>query len=182
MRGTRRLLAAIAAAALVLLPALPAAASTVLPHRAGWAALPGDTSDFEFQSFDAVYTLTRGADQHAALDVVETAVAVFPSIDQNRGIIRSIPDYYGDVFLDTQVLGVTDENGDDVFFEVQNDGGFTIVVIDDDTFKHGATTYVIHYTQVDTIRAFDDTVVGRVLLGRQRHRMGSAVRRGQRAG
>ena len=39
MRGTRRLLAAIAAAAILLLPALPAAASTVLPHRAGWAAL-----------------------------------------------------------------------------------------------------------------------------------------------
>jgi uncharacterized membrane protein YgcG len=150
-------LAAIAAAALLLLPALPAAASTALPHRAGWAALPGDTSDFEFRSFDAVYTLTRGADRHAALDVVETAVAVFPSIDQNRGIIRSIPDYYGDVFLDTRVLGVTDENGDDVVYEVQNDGGFTIVVIDDDTFKHGATTYVIHYTQADTIRAFQDT-------------------------
>ena len=157
MRGTRRLLAAIAAAALLLLPALPATASTALPHRAGRAALPGDTSDFEFRSFDAVYTLTRGADQHAALDVVETAVAVFPAIDQNRGIIRSIPDYYGDVFLDTRVLSVTDENGDDVVYEVQNDGGFTIVVIDDDTFKHGATTYVIHYTQVDTIRAFEDT-------------------------
>jgi uncharacterized membrane protein YgcG len=157
MRGTRRLPAAIAAVVLLLLPAVPAAASGGLPHEAGWAALPGDTSDFEFQSFDAVYTLTRGSDGHAALDVVETAVAVFPSFDQNRGIIRSIPDYYGDVYLGTQVLGVTDENGDDVYFEVQNDGGFTIVVIDDDTFKHGPTTYVIHYTQVDTIRAFEDT-------------------------
>ncbi|MGE3193568.1 MAG: DUF2207 domain-containing protein [Microbacteriaceae bacterium] len=157
MRATRRLAAAIAAAALLVLPAVPAAASTALPLRAGWAALPGDTSDFEFRSFDAVYTLTRGADRHAALDVVETAVAVFPSFDQNRGIIRSIPDYYGDVYLDTRVLGVTDENGADVYYEVQHDGGFTIVVIDDDTFKHGATTYVIHYTQVDTIRAFEDT-------------------------
>ena len=91
MRGTRRLPAALAAAALLLLPAMPAAASTALPPQAGWAALPGDTSDFEFRSFDAVYTLTRAADRHAALDVVETAVAVFPSFDQNRGIIRSIP-------------------------------------------------------------------------------------------
>ncbi|MEZ5189884.1 MAG: DUF2207 domain-containing protein [Schumannella sp.] len=79
-----------------------------------------------------------------------------PSFDQNRGIIRSIPDWYGDVPLDTQVLGITDENGDDIYYEVQSDGGFTVLIIDDDTFKHGATTYVIHYTQVDTIRAFAD--------------------------
>jgi len=151
------MLTAFAALSLALLPALPAAASTFLPDRAGWAALPGDTSDFEFRSFDAVYTLTRDADRHAALDVVETAVAVFPSINQNKGIIRSIPDYYGEVFLDTTVLGVTDENGDDVVYEVQNDGGFTILIIDDDTYKHGATTYVVHYTQVDTIRYFENT-------------------------
>ena len=152
-----RLMTAIAALSIVVAPALPAAASTELPTSAGWAALPGDTSDFEFQSFDARYTLIRDADRHAALDVVETAVAVFPSFDQNRGIIRSIPDYYGDVFLDTTVLGVTDENGDDVYYEVQNDGGFTILLLGDDDYVHGVTTYVIHYTQADTIRYFPDT-------------------------
>lgn len=157
MPRIRRLLIAFAAISLALLPALPATASTQLPARDGFAALPGDTSDFEFRSFDAQYTLTRTADQHAALDVVETAVAVFPSFDQNRGIIRSIPDYYGDVYLDTTVLGVTDENGGDVYYEVQNDGGFTILLLGDDSFVHGATTYVIHYTQVDTIRYFADT-------------------------
>ncbi|MEO8260998.1 MAG: DUF2207 domain-containing protein [Pseudolysinimonas sp.] len=148
---------AIAVLSLFFVPALPAAASTDLPSRAGWAALPSDTSDFEFQSFDAQYTLARDGARHAALDVVETAVAVFPAFDQNRGIIRSIPDYYGDVYLDTTVLGVTDENGDDVYYEVQNDGGFTILLLGDDSYVHGVTTYVIHYTQVDTIRYFADT-------------------------
>lgn len=159
-RTLRTLPAALAVIALALLPVGPAAASVVAPvapDRPAIAAAPGDTSDFEFASFDAVYTLTRTADQHAALDVVETAVAVFPSYDQNRGIIRSIPDYYGDVHLQTRVLGVTDERGDDVYYEVQEDGGFVIVIIDDDTFKHGETTYVIRYTQIDTIRSFSDT-------------------------
>jgi uncharacterized membrane protein YgcG len=164
MPGTRSLLrprclaaVALVAMAAVGLTAAPAVASGAAPSRDGWAALPGDTSDFEFRSFDAEYTLERDASDHATLEVVETAVAVFPSIDQNRGIIRSIPDYYGEVFLDTQVLGVTDENGDDVYYEVQRDGGFTILLLGDDTFVHGATTYVIHYTQTDTIRAFADT-------------------------
>jgi uncharacterized membrane protein YgcG len=163
-RRSRSVVAALAgpvlAIALISIPAvsaLPAAASTGSSSEEGWAARPGDTSDFEFLSFDAEYMLTRSADRHAALDVVETAVAVFPSIDQNRGIIRSIPDYYGQVYLDTTVLGVTDENGADVYYEVQHDGGFTILLLGDDSFVHGATTYVIHYTQIDTIRHFADT-------------------------
>jgi uncharacterized membrane protein YgcG len=158
MPRIRRLLTVLAALAFLALPAMPAAASTQIPARPGWAALPGDTSDFEFRSFDATYTLTRTPDRHAALDVVETAVAVFPSFDQNHGIIRSIPDYYGDVNLDTTVIGVTDENGADIPYQQQSDGGFTILLLGDaDVFAHGATTYVLHYTQTDTIRHFADT-------------------------
>ncbi|HEX7834864.1 MAG TPA: DUF2207 domain-containing protein, partial [Pseudolysinimonas sp.] len=147
------------AAAHPALPARPAPptlpAPSVLPAV---AALPGDTNDFEFQSFRSEYTLTRTADQHAALDVVETAVAVFPDFDQNHGIIRAIPDYYGDVYLQTSVLSVTDESGTPLTYDQQNDGGFTLLRIGDGgVFVHGAVTYVIHYTQLDTIRYFADT-------------------------
>lgn len=145
MPATRRVLAAFALLALVLVPA-----SAV-------TAAPADVDDFEFRSFDATYTLTRSADGHAALDVVETIVPVFPEFDQNRGILRAIPDYYGDVHLRTSVVDVTDEDGEPVYYEVQEDAGFVVLIIDDDTYKHGATTYVIHYRQVDTIRSFADT-------------------------
>jgi uncharacterized membrane protein YgcG len=158
MPRIRRIVTAIAALALVLAPALPATASGVLSTRAGWAAAPGDTSDFEFRSFDAKYVLSRTPDRHAALDVTETAVAIFPSFDQNHGVVRSIPDYYGDVFLHTTVLGVTDENGNDRPYSVSEDGGFTIILLGDpEVFVHGDQTYVVHYTQVDTIRHFADT-------------------------
>lgn len=158
MLRTRGLLIAAAALALAIGPAVPAMASADPQQRPGWGALPADTSDFEFQSFDAAYLLSRSSDRHAQLDVVETAVAVFPSFDQNHGIIRAIPDYYGDVYLHTDVLSVTDEDGNDVPFAANVDGGFTNVRIGDaDTFVHGVTTYVIHYTQQDTIRYFPDT-------------------------
>jgi uncharacterized membrane protein YgcG len=140
------------------------AASTALAFLPALAGLPGVTSgtdDFEFRSFTADYTLTRDAEQHAHLDVVETAVAVFPSIDQNHGIIRAIPDYYGNVFLDTTVLSVVDESGAPVPYAVNNDGGFTNLRIGDgNVFVHGEQTYVIHYTQVDTIRFFADANSG----------------------
>ena len=155
-----RLLVAAASLALLLAPvAAPVTTpATAAPSHPAVAAVPTDTSDFEFRSFHADFTLVRGADQHANLDVVETAVAEFPSFDQNRGIIRAIPDYYGDVYLGTTVLSVTDENGVAHPYQVQHDGGFTLIRIGDaNVFVHGAVTYVIHYLQVDTIRYFADT-------------------------
>ena len=147
-----------AVAAPVAAPAVAAAVAPTAASLPAFAALPGDASDFEFESFHAEYALSRGADQHAKLAVVETAVAVFPSIDQNHGIIRAIPDYYGDVFLDTRIVDVVDESGAAVPYRVSNDGGFTILQIGDgNVFVHGPTTYVIRYTQVDTIRYFPDS-------------------------
>lgn len=45
------------------------------------------------------------------MQVVETIVARFADVDQNRGIIRAIPDDYDGVPLNTQVISVSDHNG-----------------------------------------------------------------------
>jgi uncharacterized membrane protein YgcG len=133
----------------------PASSRVVLPAV---AALPGDASSFSFRSFDAVYTLGRDADQHATLAVTETLVALFPQSDQNHGIIRDIPATYGSADLQTDVASVVDRHGRDVPFQQSDQGGFIQLQIGSgDTFVHGATTYVISYTQRDTIRHFSDT-------------------------
>ena len=70
-----------------------------------------DVNAFLFDSMTADYTLGKDADGFATLHTVETLVADFPDIDQNRGIIRNIPAKYGDVDTEVQVRSVTDENG-----------------------------------------------------------------------
>ncbi|RUR01904.1 DUF2207 family protein [Labedella endophytica] len=117
-----------------------------------------DTDDFTFDSFHADMTLVRGADQHAQLLVTETIVARFPEDEeQNRGIIRAIPDDYDGVPLETEVTSVTDEDGDPVPYELSTDDGFLEVATGDDSFVFGAQTYVISYSQRDTIRAIEET-------------------------
>ena len=116
-----------------------------------------DTSNFTFDSFDAEYTLGREADGAATLQVVETIVARFPDFDQNRGIIRAIPDDYDGVPLTTSVLGVTDQNGDPVYYETYVSGGFIELYLGTDEFVRGVQTYVITYTQQNVVRSFDDT-------------------------
>lgn len=127
------------------------------PTAAFATALKSDTSDFTFDSFDAEYTLSRGADGTATLEVVETIVARFPDVDQNRGIIRAIPDDYDGVPLNTSVTGVVDENGDPVFFESFSSGGFIELALGTDEFVRGVQTYKISYIQQNVVRSFDDT-------------------------
>lgn len=141
----RPLLAAAAALALVVIGlALP------LPARA-------DVDDFTFASFDAQMTLSRADDGHAELAVTETLVALFPDEDQNRGIIRAIPNDYDGVPLQTTITGVTGPDGETIPYEVETDRREVRVLTGDDAYVRGEQTYVISYTQRDTIRAFADT-------------------------
>lgn len=136
--------------------AAAAAASDSRAVNAGHSVRTG-VQDFEFESYSADYYLGRDAERHATLRTVETFVAQFPSFDQNRGMIRAIPNDYDGVPLHTSVQSVVDENGSDVPFERTVDGGFTELALGTDDFVHGRTTYTITYTQQNVVRAFIDT-------------------------
>lgn len=124
---------------------------------AGAPLARADISDFTFDSFDADMLLTRTPDGHAALEVTETIVARFPDEDQNKGIVRVIPDDYDGIPLHTEVVSVTDGNGSAVPYEVEESRREVRVLTGDDTYVRGVQTYVISYTQRDTIRSFVNT-------------------------
>lgn len=152
-----RAVAAVIAASLVFVAApgaLAAEASNREPIRP--AGLAG-VEDFEFASFDGQYFLDVDARDHATMRVVETIVADFPAYDQNRGIIRAIPTAYGDSALNVTMVSITDENGDPVYFERHDYGGFAEFWLGTDEFVHGRTTYVLEYTMRNVVGHFSDS-------------------------
>jgi uncharacterized membrane protein YgcG len=151
IRTSRCVRAGVVMLALVLAVVTPATAASAE------SAVRTDTSDFTFDSFDADYHLDRDADGRATLRTVETIVAEFPATDQNRGIVRAIPNEYRSADLDVSVTGITDETGAAVVYELSESDGFTELALGTDDFVHGRTTYVIEYTQRDVIGAFADT-------------------------
>ncbi|MEV7756236.1 DUF2207 domain-containing protein [Microbacterium sp. NPDC089180] len=132
-------------------------ALVVLSAMAVPAPARADVGDFIFDSFSADMTLSRADDGHAELAVTETLVARFPDEDQNRGIIRSLPDDYDGVPLHTRVVSVTDASGAPIPYDVETDRREVRVLTGDDSFVRGVQTYVISYTQRDAIRSFADT-------------------------
>jgi hypothetical protein len=139
------------AAAMVFAPAGAVTAGSAAP------ASSVDLDDFEIESFDADWTLTRDADGHARLEVRETIVAVYPEFDQNKGFYRDVPEYRHGVQLHTQVDSVVDEYGQPVPYTTEYYQDFYSVGLGDDTYVHGRQTYVISYRQVDVVEAFADT-------------------------
>lgn len=140
--------------AMLTLPVLPAVAS------ASEQAVPSDVNDFSFESFDADYYLDLDEQGYVHTRVVETIVALFPP-QQNRGIIRAIPDESRGYPLNLQMLSITDENGTPVYFErydtSQWDSAteeyipFAEFYLGTDEYVEGRTTYVLEYSLDSTI-------------------------------
>ena len=114
------------------------------------------TQDFSYDSWSVDYQVGLDDAGHATARVTETLTAVFPEHDQNRGIVRGIPDRYEGASIDPRDFTVTDEQGAPVPFELESDEGFTAVLTGDNSYVHGANTYVISYTLSDVVLARDD--------------------------
>ncbi|GGF02509.1 DUF2207 domain-containing protein [Mycetocola zhadangensis] len=158
----RPLLARAAAFVAVLGVALMFGGMQAAPAIAGElrTGIRSDVSDFTFSSFEGEYTLGRDADGNSTLRVVETFVAEFPEFDQNKGIVRAIPEGYQGVNLRTEIVSVTDGNGNPVAYDDgDTEDGFILLALGTDDYVRGTQTYVIEYTQKDAVRAFADTNV-----------------------
>ena len=118
-----------------------------------------DVDDFDFSSWDSSFEIGVDDEGRATLHAVETRVAEFPDFDQNRGIVAGFPERYQGANLQTTILSVRDENGDEVPYETEDDDGVLYVLTGDDDYVHGTTTYVIEYEMRDVILAASGTKV-----------------------
>lgn len=171
-RGRRIVGTVLAALLLVLAPGVAMAAQpdavgssggTVAAREAhtsrGPLAALGITGvqDFSYDSFEADYWLVRGAGRLSALVTTETIVARFPDEDQNKGIVRAIPKSDSGIAHDPQVWSVTGAGGATIPWWTEEDDDFVYVLTGDDTYVHGAQTYVITYELHDVVVRYQDT-------------------------
>ena len=126
-------------------------------------AANADVSPPDFESFAAQYHLSRDAEGHAHLRVVETIVALYPDYDYNKGFYRDLPKFYQEMPLNPTVLSVTDETGRDIPYSVEDyeagDGlelKYSSIALGDDDYVTGRKTYVIEYTLDNVVQHFDD--------------------------
>ncbi len=128
------------------------------PASAAAAADPeeGSAEDFSFERWDGHYELDLDSEDRAVAEVREEIVALFPEADQNRGIVRALPLDYEGAPAAPEDITVTDESGDAVPFEVEDEDGFRLILTGDDDFVHGEQEYHVEYTLRDVVHSPDD--------------------------
>jgi hypothetical protein len=119
-----------------------------------------DVNDFSFESFDATYEISvnEDEDKRPEMIVTEKLVALFPMVEQNRGIRRSIPLKSYQLFPgQIEVVSVTDEKGKAREFEESTDEEFLHLAIksSDNSYVFGKQTYVIKYKQNWILSSFE---------------------------
>ncbi|GAA1968252.1 DUF2207 domain-containing protein [Microbacterium deminutum] len=146
---------ALVAALILLVGVAPAAVAAEPPHRS--RAVPAAVDDFTYESLDADYWLVRSAAGTSELYTTETIVALFPEGDQNKGIVRRIPKADSGITHDTTVVNVTGAGGAPIPWWTEADDQWVYVLTGDDSYVHGAHTYVISYTMDDVVVRYQDT-------------------------
>lgn len=120
-------------------------------------ALGSDVDDFEFTTLNADYTIGRDDDGASTLHVVEEFTAVFPDIDQNHGMRRSIPNTYNGQPLQPELISITDENGSERPAETDSEDDTFQMTSRSGDYLHGPQTFVFTYELHNVTWTFDDT-------------------------
>lgn len=141
----------------VLVSLLLAALGAALGAPPARADVAGDVDDFSYDSLDVRYELSRTDDGASRLHVTERLVARFPDFDQNRGMLRTLPDDYLGQPLRPTLLSVTDGEGNPRPSETEDVEGGVAFVSRDDDYLRGVQVFVFEYELQNVIGAFADS-------------------------
>ena len=125
-------------------------------------AFAKNVNDFYFEDFTADYYLNKNEDGTSSLRVVENLTAVFPTFNQNKGIIRNIPYTNQDgknititrSDLDKLVLK---RNGlSEPIYDIEKENGYFEVSTGTEAYVTGKQKYTFDYTFSKVITDFSN--------------------------
>lgn len=135
---------------------LIASAGLILATFFGVSPAHAGVDDFVYEAWHVAAEVSTDSNGRAVARITETISPRFPDTDQNRGMVRGIPTDYQGVGTDPREFSVTDANGAAVPFDIEDEGGFRVVLVGDNNYVHGLQQYVISYTLSDVVLLRDD--------------------------
>lgn len=115
-----------------------------------------NVQNFEINSFQADYFLSRNDQRVSELKVVEKIEAIFPNFNQNRGIERALPKTYKGRNVNLKIESVVKE--DQIawnYTTYESNDNLIVRIGDKNKFVQGRQQYIITYTLSDVITAYD---------------------------
>jgi uncharacterized membrane protein YgcG len=115
--------------------------------------------DFTFNQVSTKAELSKNSEDQSVLNVEETYVANFATPNQNKGIVRALPKTWngGKYDMNLRIEGVYDESNQPVYYDIENENGDAVLLIDDDTYKEGLHTYVVKWSATGVTGYFEQS-------------------------
>ena len=117
-----------------------------------------NVNNFSIKDFQIDYYLSKDDQGNSTLKTVETIRALFPTYDQNHGLIRDIPDSYDNHSTHLHVNSVVDETGGSIpYSSYDYNDNLELKIGSANYYVHGLNSYVITYTQKNVTKFFSNT-------------------------
>lgn len=142
---------------------LQCALLTALVTAFSGAASAQNTQNFSISNFDSNYLLTKNEAGVSQLAVDEYITAQFPNFNQNRGILRAIPQNYNNNDINLKIVRVdkaTDRQSPTantwLYTTSTQNNNLVLKIGDPNTYVQGAQSFHIAYSMQNVIKAYDD--------------------------
>lgn len=114
-------------------------------------------NDFKFSSFKADYYLSKNQAGQSTVQVTETFVAEFPEFNQNKGMVRAIPDVYQNHPLKFELISVTRNGQPEPIYSQYSQNQNQVVETGTDEYLRGTQTYNFKYNLTNVTQEVGDS-------------------------
>lgn len=111
---------------------------------------------FVFSAFEANYYLSKDDQNRSTMRVVERLTAEFPDYNQNKGIVRAIPQVYDGHSVSPKIVSLTRNGKTEPIYSQYTQNNNLVVETGTDDYVRGTQTYELTYTLRDVVKDFGD--------------------------
>lgn len=136
------------------------AALVVVVAAVGAVASPvraADVNNFTISDYRVHMKLGRDGEKRSTLEVTEQITAEFPNYNQNKGLVRFVPNEYDGHTVSFELLSLTRNGQTEPIWDEYTEGGNAVVETGTDDYLLGPQTYEFKYTLRDVTKFYEDT-------------------------
>ena len=113
--------------------------------------------NFQFSNFNAKYYLSKNQEGQSSARVVETFTAEFPDYNQNKGMVRAIPEVYKNHSLNFKFISLTRNGNPEPIYSQYSENHNRIIETGTENYLKGSQEFTFTYELTNITQEINNT-------------------------
>ena len=113
--------------------------------------------NFQFSNFNAKYYLSKNQEGQSSARVVETFTAEFPNYNQNKGMVRAIPEVYRNHSLNFKFISLTRNGNPEPIYSQYSENNNRIIETGAEEYLKGSQEFTFTYELTNITQEINNT-------------------------